>query len=123
MHEAARERAEWADGFTGILPVWYPRNPSRSCATNRNASKASLRGSIERICAGDELGIFDPREILEKAAIIVEERRHYDPGLTSAVLRDRLPAERLLCLDTEALDETTVVCVIGRWLGGSYEAW
>lgn len=55
------------------------------------------------------------REIAARAAVLVEERRNYDPDAAVAALRERLGPERLLVLDTAALDPASVAEAIARW--------
>lgn len=85
------------------------------------AQLAALPG-VEAAFSGDDLAAlaalegegFAPGDILARAAIVITERQHYDPGAAAALLRT-LPPERALILDTVALSPPQVADAIRTW--------
>jgi len=55
--------------------------------------------------------------VVEKAAIIVEERRNYDPDTARVHLIHTLPPERVLVIDTTADSAAAVARQAAEWLG------
>lgn len=64
---------------------------------------------------------IEPETVARSAAIIVEESRHYDPARARAALQ-RLAPERMLTLDTGALDPAAVVSAVVDWLAADQAA-
>jgi hypothetical protein len=56
-----------------------------------------------------------PETVIQKAAIIVEERRNYDSSAARIYLTNALPPEQVLVLDTTALAPPQVAASIAQW--------
>jgi len=76
-------------------------------------SEAELSALVE----SPEIRAHPVGTIVEKAAILVEERRNYDSRRALAALESLLPASRLLSLDTARLDGGQVASRIVSWVG------
>ena len=59
---------------------------------------------------------YTSEEILKKVAIIVEERRNYDPEVSRDYLTQALPPQRVLVIDTTTAPPEGVVARIRGWL-------
>jgi hypothetical protein len=59
---------------------------------------------------------YTTEEILKKVAIIVEERRNYDPEISRDYLTRTLPPQRILVIDTTTAPPEGVVERIRGWL-------
>jgi hypothetical protein len=59
---------------------------------------------------------YPSEEILKKVAIIVEERRNYDPEVSRDYLTQALPPQRVLVIDTTTAPPEGVVKRIRGWL-------
>lgn len=70
-------------------------------------------GEIERLAA--LAPAEDARELVRQAAIVVAERRNYDPAAAQTYLARHLPPERLLVVDTAAADAAAVARRIAAW--------
>lgn len=57
-----------------------------------------------------------PEEIIQKTSIIVKERHNYDSTAAWTFLADKLPAERVLLLDTHTHPPAAVAEQIAEWL-------
>lgn len=55
-------------------------------------------------------------ELIKQVAIVVAERRNYDPDAARRVLEQRLPSDRLLVIDTTAAGPDAVAGQISDWL-------
>jgi len=62
-------------------------------------------------------GNFPAHEVVKKVAIIVEERRNYDPHRARAFLREKLPPEYVLVIDTATRSPRGVAEQVREWLG------
>jgi hypothetical protein len=62
-------------------------------------------------------------EVVKKVAIIVEERRYYDPDAAKTYLQQTLPSARCLVIDTVAHDQQRVAQQIIDWLPESQPGW
>ena len=68
---------------------------------------------IAQLAALESLSIA---EVVKKVAIIVEERRYYNPDAAKAHLQQTLPPARCLTIDTVAYDQQAVAKQIIAWL-------
>ena len=61
---------------------------------------------------------FPAHEVVKKVSIVVEERRNYDPHRARAFLREKLPPEYVLVVDTATRSPRGVAEQVQKWLGG-----
>ncbi len=102
----------------------FDRVDSVASPSDLAASMAELEGiervfgveMIQQICSDPDLRGLDPQTILQKVAIIVQERRHYDSAEAARFLQDSLPARRYLGLDTDELGPHEVAAAIAEWV-------
>jgi hypothetical protein len=72
---------------------------------------------IDRLAALAPDGGAPAEQVVKQVAIVVAERRNYDPAAARRHLERHLPADRLLVLDTVQYDEEAVARRIAEWLG------
>ena len=72
-------------------------------------------GQIARLAALAPAGGAAAQELVKQVAIVVAERRNYDPAAAQAYLDRHLPPDRLLVIDTTEADPDTAARRIATW--------
>jgi len=73
-------------------------------------------GELPQIARLAQANGYTPAEVAKKAAIIVEERRHYDSQAALTHLTQILPPAQLLVVDTAHQTAGNVAAQVTRWL-------
>ncbi|HEX2865304.1 MAG TPA: AAA family ATPase [Deinococcales bacterium] len=115
--ERVRRLLGRADRFDGLPSAGGDLDPASArsrLAEVEGATEVFTPAQLDRLAALTASG-FPAAEIAAKAAIVVAERRNYDPAAASAVLA-ALPPERVLRLDTGVLGAAEVGKAALEWL-------
>ncbi|GAB4441215.1 MAG: ATPase [Anaerolineae bacterium] len=73
---------------------------------------------IRQIAGAARAAGWSAADVTKKTAIIVEERRNYDPALARIHLQQSVPPERLLVVNTEQHPAAEVAALVRGWLEG-----